>query len=78
MVAPLDSRAAREEQTAVSAMHELAVCEAVLRLAAVECEQLRRAHAAFASALDANDADATRANWQTLLDAAKETHVHAG
>jgi len=48
------------------------------RLAAVECEQLRRANAAFASALDANDADATRANWQTVLDAAKETHVYAG
>ncbi len=78
MVAPLDSRATREEQTAVSAMHELAVREAVPRLAAVECEQLRRANAAFASALDGNHSDATRANWHTLLDAAKETHVHAG
>jgi len=78
VVAPLDSRATREAHTAVSAMHELAVREAVPRLAAGECEQLRRANAAFASALDGNDADATRANWQTLLDAAKETHVHAG
>ncbi len=44
----------------------------------VSAMQLRQANAAFASALDANDADATRANWQTLLDTPRETYYQAG
>ncbi|WP_097964076.1 GntR family transcriptional regulator [Streptomyces sp. or20] len=58
IVSPLDVRAVRAAQSVTSAMHELAVREAVPQLDAVELDAMREANARFAEALRRNDADA--------------------
>jgi DNA-binding GntR family transcriptional regulator len=58
MVSPLDVRAVRAAQSVTSAMHELAVREALPNLSAVEIEAMRAANARFAAALRADDVDA--------------------
>ncbi|MFE6980034.1 GntR family transcriptional regulator [Streptomyces griseus] len=57
LVSPLDVRAVRAAQSVTSAMHELAVREAVPQLGAVELDAMREANARFADALRRNDAD---------------------
>jgi DNA-binding GntR family transcriptional regulator len=58
MVSPLDVRAVRAAQSVTSAMHELAVREALPNLSAAELDAMRAANARFAAALRANDVDA--------------------
>ncbi|MER7311950.1 MULTISPECIES: GntR family transcriptional regulator [Streptomyces] len=57
IVSPLDVRAVRAAQSVTSAMHELAVREAVPHLDAAEFDAMREANARFADALRRNDAD---------------------
>lgn len=58
MVTPLDLRAARDAQSVVAAMHELAVREAAPNLSAGELDAMRTANARFAAALRGGDVDA--------------------
>ncbi|MBO3750670.1 GntR family transcriptional regulator [Streptosporangiaceae bacterium NEAU-GS5] len=58
MVSPLDVRAARDAHAVTSAMHELAVREALPNLSAAELDAMRAANARFADALRADDVDA--------------------
>jgi DNA-binding GntR family transcriptional regulator len=58
MVSPLDVRAVRAAQSVTSAMHELAVREALPNLSAAEIDAMQAANARFAAALRANDVDA--------------------
>ncbi|GIF53555.1 DNA-binding GntR family transcriptional regulator [Asanoa ferruginea] len=58
MVSPLDVRAVRAAQSVTSAMHELAVREALPNLSAAELDAMRAANNRFAAALRANDVDA--------------------
>ncbi len=58
IVSPLDVRAVRAAQSVTSAMHELAVREAVPQVDAVELDAMREANARFADALRRNDAEA--------------------
>lgn len=57
-VARLDSKAARDAQAVVAAMHELAVRQSVPLLTADDLARMRAANDRFAAALDANDPDA--------------------
>ncbi|MEV0128423.1 GntR family transcriptional regulator [Dactylosporangium sp. NPDC050688] len=61
MVSPLDLRALRGAQSVTTAMHELAVREALPNLSAAELDAMRQANARFAAALRANDVDAALA-----------------
>lgn len=56
-VSPLDIRAARAAQSVTSAMHELAVREALPHLSAMELAAMREANARFASAMSRDDVD---------------------
>jgi DNA-binding GntR family transcriptional regulator len=58
LVSPLDVDATRQAAEVASALHALAARLAVPRLDAAARERLRLANEAFASALDANDANA--------------------
>ncbi len=58
IVSPLDVRAARDAQSVTTAMHELAVREALPNLSATEIDAMREANERFASALRRNDVDA--------------------
>ncbi|WP_203705857.1 GntR family transcriptional regulator [Asanoa iriomotensis] len=58
IVSPLDVRAVRAAQSVTSAMHELAVREALPNLSATELDAMRAANARFAAALRADDVDA--------------------
>jgi DNA-binding GntR family transcriptional regulator len=58
MVSPLDVRAVRAAQSVTSAMHELAVREALPNLSAAELDAMRAANARFAAALRSDDVDA--------------------
>jgi len=58
LVSPLDVDATRQAAEVASALHALAARLAVPRLDAVALGRLRAANEAFASALDADDADA--------------------
>lgn len=58
MVTPLDLRAARDAQSVVAAMHELAVREATPNLSARELDTMRTANARFAAALRDGDVEA--------------------
>ncbi|MEV2238346.1 GntR family transcriptional regulator [Micromonospora sp. NPDC049891] len=58
MVSPLDLRALRGAQSVTTAMHELAVREALPNLSTAELDAMRAANARFAQALRANDVDA--------------------
>lgn len=58
IVSPLDVRAVRAAQSVTSAMHELAVREAVPQLGTVDLDAMREANARFAEALRRNDAEA--------------------
>jgi DNA-binding GntR family transcriptional regulator len=58
MVSPLDVRAVRDAQSVTTAMHELAVREAVPNLSAAELDAMRAANQRFADALRANDVNA--------------------
>jgi DNA-binding GntR family transcriptional regulator len=60
-VASLDTRATRNAQAVVSAMHELAVRAAVAQLSARDLDGMRAANRAFARALKAGDAEAALA-----------------
>ncbi|GAB3118395.1 GntR family transcriptional regulator [Streptomyces calidiresistens] len=57
MVSPLDTRAARHARSVVSAMHELAVREAVPLLSAGDLTAMREANSRFASALRVGDVE---------------------
>jgi DNA-binding GntR family transcriptional regulator len=57
-VAPLDVRAARDAQSVVAAMHQLAVRLAVPHLTGSDLDRMRAANDRFAAALRAGDADA--------------------
>lgn len=61
MVSPLDLRALRGAQSVTTAMHELAVREALPNLSAAELDAMRAANARFAEALRANDVTAALA-----------------
>lgn len=61
MVSPLDVRALRGAQAVTTAMHELAVREALPNLSAAELGAMRAANARFAAALRAGDVDAALA-----------------
>ncbi|WP_214108997.1 GntR family transcriptional regulator [Acrocarpospora catenulata] len=61
IVSPLDVRAARSAHSVTSAMHELAVREALPNLSVAELDAMRAANARFAEALRANDVDAALA-----------------
>ncbi|MDG4796859.1 GntR family transcriptional regulator [Micromonospora sp. WMMD1082] len=61
MVSPLDTRALLGAQSVTTAMHELAVREALPNLSAAELDAMRAANARFAQALRANDVDAALA-----------------
>ncbi|WP_432164568.1 GntR family transcriptional regulator [Streptomyces sp. bgisy031] len=61
LVSPLDVRAVRNAQSVTTAMHELAVREAVPHLSATELDAMRNANARFAHALRGNDAAAALA-----------------
>lgn len=56
IVSPLDVRAVRDAQSVTSAMHALAVREAVPGLSAAELDTMRAANARFAAALRRGDA----------------------
>ncbi|GIJ22420.1 GntR family transcriptional regulator [Micromonospora lutea] len=58
MVSPLDLRALRGAQSVTTALHELAVREALPNLSAAELDAMRAANTRFAQALQANDVDA--------------------
>ncbi|SNT59594.1 DNA-binding transcriptional regulator, GntR family [Asanoa hainanensis] len=58
MVSPLDARALRAARSVTSAMHELAVREALPNLSTAELDAMRAANARFAAALRADDVDA--------------------
>lgn len=58
MVSALDLRAVRNAQSVVSAMHELAVREALPYLSTAELNAMREANARFADALERDDVDA--------------------
>ena len=60
-VASLDTKAVRDAQAVVAAMHELAVREAVDLLTADDCARMRAANDRFAEALAAGDPDAALA-----------------
>jgi DNA-binding GntR family transcriptional regulator len=57
MVSPLDMRALRGAHSVATAMHELAVREALPNLSGTELDAMRAANARFADALRANDVD---------------------
>lgn len=57
-VSSLDSRATRDAQAVVAAMHGLAVREAVAQLTADDLDRMRDANRRFAAALEAGDPDA--------------------
>ena len=61
MVSPLDLRALRGAQSVTTAMHELAVREALPNLSTAELDAMRAANARFAEALRANDVTAALA-----------------
>ncbi|MGA8980751.1 MAG: GntR family transcriptional regulator [Pedococcus sp.] len=67
-VTTLDSKAARDAQAVVAAMHELAVREAVGLLTMEDLSQMREANLRFAAALEAGDPDAA-------LEADDELHA---
>ncbi|NGM11545.1 GntR family transcriptional regulator [Verrucosispora sioxanthis] len=58
MVSPLDLRALRGAQSVTTAMHELAVREALPNLSTAELDAMRAANARFARALRDDDVDA--------------------
>ncbi|WP_433665276.1 GntR family transcriptional regulator [Nocardia sp. CA-128927] len=58
IVSPLDVRAVRAAQSVTTAMHELAVREALPNLSADELAAMREANTRFAEALRRNDVDA--------------------
>ena len=58
IVSPLDVRAVRNAQSVTTAMHELAVQEALPNLSTTELEAMREANVRFADALQREDADA--------------------
>ncbi|WP_107655475.1 GntR family transcriptional regulator [Nocardia suismassiliense] len=58
IVSPLDVRAVRAAQSVTTAMHELAVREALPNLSTDELAAMREANARFAEALRRNDVDA--------------------
>lgn len=60
-VTDLDSRAAREAQSVVAAMHRLAVHEAVAQLTSADLARMRAANGQFSGALAAGDIDAALA-----------------
>ena len=61
IVSPLDVRAVRAAQSVTTAMHELAVREALPNLSAAELDVMREANARFADALRRGDVDAALA-----------------
>ncbi|WP_248961109.1 GntR family transcriptional regulator [Sphaerisporangium perillae] len=61
IVSPLDARAVRDAQAVTSAMHELAVRQAVPDLSAAELDAMREANERFAAALRRDDAEAALA-----------------
>src|SRR5882672_8749446 len=61
IVSPLDVRAVRAAQSVTTAMHELAVREALPNLSAAELDAMREANARFADALRRGDVDAALA-----------------
>ena len=67
-VASLDTKAVRDAQAVVAAMHELAVREAVGRLTVEDLSRMREANSRFAAALEVGDADAA-------LEADDELHA---
>ncbi|MGC5050953.1 GntR family transcriptional regulator [Micromonospora sp. DT48] len=58
MVSPLDLRALRGAQSVTTALHELAVREALPNLSTAELDAMRAANTRFAQALRADDVDA--------------------
>jgi DNA-binding GntR family transcriptional regulator len=61
IVSPVDVRAVRAAQSVTSAMHELAVREALPNLTGAELDAMRAANARFAAAMRADDVDAALA-----------------
>jgi DNA-binding GntR family transcriptional regulator len=61
MVSPLDVRVLRGAHSVTTAMHELAVREALPNLSGAELDAMRAANARFAEALRADDVDAALA-----------------